>query len=63
MPWREQLLEKDVEGLEMKAAVIGSSLRGEVGLDVIQRLKEKKVFTGRGYAGVCASPTGQKPGL
>jgi sugar/nucleoside kinase (ribokinase family) len=33
-----------VEHLEMKAAVIGSSLRGEVGLDVIRKLKEKKVF-------------------
>jgi len=32
-----------VEGLEMKSAVIGSSLRGEVGLDVIKSLKEKKV--------------------
>jgi sugar/nucleoside kinase (ribokinase family) len=34
----------EVENLEMKSAVIGSSLRGEVGLDVIQALKEKKVF-------------------
>lgn len=34
----------EVENLEMKAAVIGSSLRGEVGLDVIRALKEKKVF-------------------
>jgi sugar/nucleoside kinase (ribokinase family) len=34
----------EVENLKMKAAVIGSSLRGEVGLDVIQTLKEKKVF-------------------
>jgi sugar/nucleoside kinase (ribokinase family) len=33
----------EVERLEMKAAVIGSSLRGEVGLDVIQKLKKKKV--------------------
>jgi sugar/nucleoside kinase (ribokinase family) len=32
----------DVEDLEMKSTVIGSSLRGEVGLDVIKRLKEKK---------------------
>ena len=39
------ILVKDVEGLEMRAAVIVSSLRGEVGLDVIKRLKEKKVFT------------------
>jgi sugar/nucleoside kinase (ribokinase family) len=34
----------EVENLEMKAAVINSSLRGEVGLDVIQALKEKNVF-------------------
>jgi sugar/nucleoside kinase (ribokinase family) len=32
-----------VEHLEMRSAVIGSSLRGEVGLDVIKKLKEKKV--------------------
>lgn len=31
----------DVEGLTTRAAVIGSSLRGEVGLDVIQTLKGK----------------------
>jgi len=34
----------EVENLEMKAAVINSSLRGEVGLDVIRMLKENKVF-------------------
>ena len=34
----------EVEKLEMKAAVINSSLRSEVGLDVILALKEKKVF-------------------
>jgi sugar/nucleoside kinase (ribokinase family) len=34
----------EVENLEMKAAVVVSSLRGEVGLDVIRALKEKKVF-------------------
>lgn len=33
----------EVQGLEAKAAVIGTSLRGEVGLDVIQLLKEKGV--------------------
>lgn len=33
-----------VENLEMRSAVIGSSLRGEVGLDVIRKLKEKGVF-------------------
>lgn len=32
-----------VEELEMKSAVIGSSLRGEVGLDVIRTLKGKRV--------------------
>jgi sugar/nucleoside kinase (ribokinase family) len=32
-----------VKDLEMKSAVIGSSLRGEVGLEVILTLKEKKV--------------------
>ncbi len=34
---------REVESLEMKSAVIGPSLRGEVGLDVICKLKEKKV--------------------
>jgi sugar/nucleoside kinase (ribokinase family) len=34
----------DVENIDMQAAVIGSSLRGEVGLDVIRALKDKNVF-------------------
>jgi sugar/nucleoside kinase (ribokinase family) len=34
----------DVESIDTKAAVIGSSLRGEVGLDVIQTLRAKSVF-------------------
>jgi sugar/nucleoside kinase (ribokinase family) len=34
----------EVQNLEMKAAVIVSSLRGEVGLEVIRALKEKKVL-------------------
>lgn len=34
----------DVEDIDTKAAVIGSSLRGEVGLDVIRTLKQKNVF-------------------
>jgi len=34
----------EVKDLQMKAAVIGSSLRGEVGLDVIRLLKEKNVL-------------------
>ncbi len=33
----------EVEGLQMKSAVIGSSLRGEVGLDVIESLKVSNV--------------------
>jgi sugar/nucleoside kinase (ribokinase family) len=35
---------RDVENLDARAAVIGSSLRGEVGLDVIRALKNKNVF-------------------
>jgi sugar/nucleoside kinase (ribokinase family) len=34
----------DVENIDMKAAVIGSSLRGEVGSDVIRALKDKNIF-------------------
>jgi sugar/nucleoside kinase (ribokinase family) len=33
-----------VQSIEMRAAVIGSSLRGEVGIDVIRTLKDKKVI-------------------
>src|SRR5215216_1719985 len=36
--------EADVENLSAQAAVIGSSLRGEVGLDVIRTLKEKNML-------------------
>ena len=35
---------QDVEHIDTKAAVIGSSLRGEVGLDVIQTLSARGVF-------------------
>jgi len=35
---------EDVENINTKAAVIGSSLRGEVGTDVIGMLKQKNVF-------------------
>jgi sugar/nucleoside kinase (ribokinase family) len=35
---------RDVENLDAQAAVIGSTLRGEVGLDVIRTLKEKKML-------------------
>lgn len=33
----------DIQPLQTRAAVIGSSLRGEVGLDVIQILREKRI--------------------
>jgi sugar/nucleoside kinase (ribokinase family) len=33
----------EVEDFKMKAAVINSSLRGEVGLDVIRKLKDKRI--------------------
>ena len=35
---------RDVENLNARAAVIGSSLRTEVGLDVIRALKEKRCW-------------------
>ena len=31
----------EIDGLQAKSAVIGSSLRGEVGLDVIQALRQE----------------------
>ena len=34
----------DIEDIEMRAAVIGSSFRGEVGLDVIQSLRAKNLL-------------------
>ena len=37
------IIASDVEKLDAQAAVIGSSLRGEVGMDVIRTLKEKKM--------------------
>lgn len=51
---------KDVEGIDTKAAVIGSSLRGEVGLDVIQTLRAKKVFLAADMQGFVRVLRGQK---
>lgn len=34
----------DVENINARAAVIGSSMRGEVGMDVVHKLKEKKMI-------------------
>jgi sugar/nucleoside kinase (ribokinase family) len=50
---------KDVERLQMKAAVIGSSLRGEVDLDVIHTLKEKKILLGADMQGFVRVLRGQ----
>jgi sugar/nucleoside kinase (ribokinase family) len=36
----------EVERLSMRSAIIGSSLRGEVGLDVIQTLRQKQILLG-----------------
>jgi len=50
----------DLEGLEMKAAVIGTSLRGEVGLDVVRLLKEKHVLLGLDVQGFVRVLRGQE---
>jgi sugar/nucleoside kinase (ribokinase family) len=51
---------REVETLEMKAAVIGSSLRGEVGLDVIRFLKEKKAYLAADMQGFVRVLQGKK---
>ena len=35
---------RDIEDIHARAAVIGSSLRGEVGMDVIQKIRDKKTL-------------------
>jgi sugar/nucleoside kinase (ribokinase family) len=50
----------EVENLEMKAALIGSSLRGEVGLDVIRKLNEKKVLLAADVQGFVRVLRGQE---
>ncbi len=54
-----------VENLQMRSAVIGSSLRGEVGLDVIRKLREKEVLLAadvQGYVRVlCGKKLKYKP--
>jgi sugar/nucleoside kinase (ribokinase family) len=42
---------KDIEGIQSKAAIIGSSLRGEVGLDVIRTFNDKGVLLGADVQG------------
>ena len=50
----------EVEGFKMKAAVINSSLRGEVGLDVIRKLKEKRVLLAADMQGYVRVLRGQE---
>ena len=50
---------KDIENICTRAAVIGSSLRGEVGLDVIRTLKEKNVFVAADMQGFVRMLRGQ----
>jgi len=50
----------DIEPLKMKSAVIGSSLRGEVGLDVIRMLKERKVHLAADMQGFVRVLRGQE---
>jgi sugar/nucleoside kinase (ribokinase family) len=49
-----------IDNLEMKSAVIGSSLRGEVGLDVILALKQKKINVAADMQGFVRVLIGQK---
>lgn len=50
---------KDIENIQSTAAVIGSSLRGEVSLDVIRSLKVKGVFLGADMQGFVRVLRGQ----
>ena len=49
----------DVDQISAKAAIIGSSLRGEVGLDVIYTLKEKQILLGADMQGFVRVLRGQ----
>ncbi len=49
----------EVDGLQARAAVISSSLRGEVGLGVIRRLKEKKIIVAADMQGFVRVLEGQ----
>jgi sugar/nucleoside kinase (ribokinase family) len=42
---------EQIDGIQTKAAVIGSSFRGEVGMDIIHALKEKNIFLGADMQG------------
>ena len=51
----------DIQPLHARMAVIGSSLRGEVGLDVIRALRAQGHPGGGGYAGLCARARRMRP--
>lgn len=50
----------DIASLKMKSALIGSSLRGEVGLDVIRQLKDRQVFLAADMQGFVRVLRGQE---
>jgi sugar/nucleoside kinase (ribokinase family) len=53
----------DLEGLHARAAVIGSSLRGEVGMDVIRHLKDKGMQVAADMQGFVRVLRGQELGF
>ena len=53
---------QDVSDIHTRAAVIGSSLRGEVGLDVIQNLRQRNVFLAADMQGFVRVLRGQTLG-
>jgi sugar/nucleoside kinase (ribokinase family) len=50
----------EIENINLKAAVIGSSLRGEVGLDVIRKLREKNALVAADMQGFVRVLHGQE---
>jgi sugar/nucleoside kinase (ribokinase family) len=50
---------KDLEGLQTRAALIGTSFRGETGLDVMQTLSEKEIMLGADMQGYVRVLRGQ----
>lgn len=50
----------EISGLNMRSAIIGSSLRGEVGLDVIQTLHQKQVLLAADVQGFVRVLKGQE---
>jgi sugar/nucleoside kinase (ribokinase family) len=54
-----EITAKDVEGFQAKAALIGTSFRGEAGIDVLQALREKKTMLGADMQGYVRVLRGQ----